>query len=85
MLDRKLHKFYLSFKTSTDIELVWVEGINLRHAKEKLLMKYPEATDVMDWTYEKPEDLDQYKAKFYQSKKEEWMKNHHGFYDPLSD
>jgi hypothetical protein len=63
MLDRKLHKFYLSYKLNGKIDTLWIDGINLRHAKDKLLMKYPESTDIMDWTYENPEDLEKYKAK----------------------
>lgn len=43
--------------------MLWVEGINLRHAKERLLMQHQDATDVMDWTHENPEDLEKYLEK----------------------
>ena len=39
MLDRQLHKFYISYKLNGEVHLEWVEGINLRHAKEKIEMK----------------------------------------------
>lgn len=74
MLDRKLHRFFLSYKLNANIETAWVEGINLRHAKDKLQMKFPDATDLMDWTNEKPEDFEKYKNKYLQSKKSKWEK-----------
>jgi len=64
MLDRRLHRFYLSYRINTKLETIWIDGINLRHAREKLRMMYPDATDIMDWTYEKPEDLEKYLNKF---------------------
>ena len=39
---------------------IWVEGINLAHAKDKLIMKEPDASDIMDWTHESKEDLEKY-------------------------
>jgi hypothetical protein len=60
MLDRQLHRFYLSFKLEGVLQFQWEEGINLRHAKEKLLMRNSEASDLMDWTSEKQEDIEQY-------------------------
>lgn len=60
MLDRQLHRFYLSFKLEGVLQFQWEEGINLRHAKEKLLMRNSEASDLMDWTNEKQEDIEQY-------------------------
>lgn len=68
MLDRRLHKFYLSYKINGEIEIVWAEGINLWHAKERLRLKCPEATDIMDWTNEKPEDLEKYVRKHNERK-----------------
>jgi len=63
MFDRRLHKFYLSFKNDGKVETIWIEGVNLRHAKEKLILKSPEATDILDWTNERQEDLDNYLLK----------------------
>ena len=67
MLDRKLHTFYLSFKVDGDVKLEWVEGINLRHAKDKIELKYEQATDIMDWTHERKEDLQIYLNKIESS------------------
>ena len=63
MLDRQLHKFYISYRLNGEIHLEWVEGINLRHAKEKIELRYDEASDLMDWTNEKKEDLEAYLTK----------------------
>ncbi len=60
MLDRQLHKFYISYKLDGCIHLEWVEGINLRHAKDKIALLHEDATDLMDWTNEKKEDLEKY-------------------------
>lgn len=60
MLDRQLHKFYISYRTEGNIHLEWIEGINLRHAKERIEMRHEDATDLMDWTNESKEDLDAY-------------------------
>ncbi len=69
MLDRQLHKFHISYRLNGDVHLEWVEGINLRHAKEKIELKFGEATDLMDWTNEKKEDLETYLAKRNVNKK----------------
>ncbi len=73
MLERQLHKFYISFKLDGRIQLEWVEGINLRHAKERIEMKHEDATDLMDWTNESKEDFDAYmkKAEDKQRQKDE--------------
>jgi len=63
MLDRQLYKFYISCRINGDVHLEWIEGINLRHAKERIEMMHGEATDLMDWTNEKEEDLRAYLAK----------------------
>ena len=63
MLDRQLYKFYISYRINGDVHLEWIEGINLRHAKERIEMMHGEATDLMDWTNEKEEDLRAYLAK----------------------
>jgi hypothetical protein len=76
MLDRKLHRFYLSYKVGGNIEAEWIEGINLRHAKDKLQGKFPEATDIMDWTYEKPEAFEKYRNKLTDAKKQEWFEKY---------
>ena len=60
MEEKRLHKFYLSYKIDREVITAWVEGMNLRHAKEKLELMYPEASDIMDWTYESKEDLQAY-------------------------
>jgi hypothetical protein len=73
MLDRKLHKFYLSYKLNGNIEAEWIEGINLRHAKDKLQHDFPEATDIMDWTFEKPGEFEIYKNKYIDFRKQEWI------------
>ncbi len=69
MLDRQLHKFHISYRLNGDVHLEWVEGINLRHAKEKIELKFGEATDLMDWTHENKEDLETYLAKRNVNKK----------------
>ncbi len=66
MLDKNLYKFYLSYRVNGKIHIEWVEGINLRHAKDKVLLNVPEASDLMDWTNEKKEDLDKYLEKIKQ-------------------
>ncbi len=63
MLDRQLHKFYLSYRLNGEIQLEWIEGINLRHAKDKVEMKHEDASDLMDWTNEKEEDVKTFLAK----------------------
>lgn len=63
MLDRQLHKFYISYRINGEVHLEWVEGINLRHAKERIEMLHEEASDLMDWTNEKEEDLQLYLSK----------------------
>ncbi len=63
MLDRQLHKFYISYRIDGEVHLEWVEGINLRHAKEKIEMLHTEASDLMDWTNEKERDLKAYLTK----------------------
>lgn len=63
MLDRQLHKFYISYRLDGEVHLEWVEGINLRHAKEKIEMRHEDASDLMDWTNEKEEDLGSYLKK----------------------
>jgi hypothetical protein len=69
MLDRQLHKFYISYKLNGDVYLEWVEGINLRHAKERIEMKHEDATDLMDWTNEAKEDLEAYMHKMEEKRK----------------
>lgn len=56
----KLHSFLLSFKLSGKVQVHTIEAINLRHAKEKILFSYDEATDIRDWTHEKKKDLQKY-------------------------
>ena len=63
MLHRQLHKFYISYRIEGEVHLEWVEGINLRHAKEKIEMLHENASDLMDWTNEKKEDLEAYLEK----------------------
>lgn len=63
MLDRQLHKFYISYRLEGEVHLEWAEGINLRHAKEKIEMRHSDASDLMDWTNEKEEDLKTYLSK----------------------
>jgi hypothetical protein len=77
MLERQLHKFYISYKLNGEVHLEWVEGINLRHAKEKIELRHEDASDLMDWTNEKEEDLQAYFAKIEAKKKseEELQKN----------
>ncbi len=68
MLERQLHRFYLSYRLDGEVFLEWVEGINLRHAKEKIELMHSEVSDLMDWTNEKKEDLDKYLKKIKQHK-----------------
>jgi hypothetical protein len=70
MLDRQLHKFYISYKLNGEVHLEWVEGINLRHAKERIEMKHEDATDLMDWTNENKEDLSTYLKKVTEKQKQ---------------
>ena len=56
----KIHRFYLSYKINGDIHLAWIEALNLRHAKEKIMFGNDEASDIRDWTNERKEDLDSY-------------------------
>ena len=69
MLDRQLHKFYISYKLNGAVHLEWVEGINLRHAKERIEFKHEDATDLMDWTNESKEDLEAYLKKIEEKKR----------------
>ena len=69
MLDRQLHKFYISYRLDGEVHLEWVEGINLRHAKERIEMRHTEASDLMDWTNEKEEDLRDYLQKIESEKR----------------
>ena len=71
MLDRQLHKFYISYRLNGEVHLEWIEGINLRHAKEKIEMLHEDASDLMDWTNEKEEDLQVYLSKIEIKKKSE--------------
>ena len=59
----KLHNFYLSYKVNGEVHLAWIEALNLRHAKEKILFGNDEASDIRDWTNERKEDLDSYLKK----------------------
>ncbi len=69
MLDRQLHKFYISYRINGEVHLEWIEGINLRHAKDKIEMNHAEASDLMDWTNEKKEDLNTYLDKIEAKRK----------------
>lgn len=64
MCSIEIHKFFLSYKVNGEIQTGWFSGINLRYAKEKLLFQFSEATDIMDWTNEKSDDLKNYLNKF---------------------
>lgn len=77
MLDRQLHKFYVSYRFNGEIQLEWIEGLNLRHAKDKVEMKHEDASDLMDWTNEKEEDLRAYLTKC-RAKEEEQKKKELG-------
>lgn len=69
MLDRQLHKFYISYRLDGEVHLEWTDGINLRHAKEKIEMRHAEASDLMDWTNENEEDLRKYLTKIEAEKR----------------
>ncbi|MFC2125972.1 hypothetical protein ACFLU5_14305 [Bacteroidota bacterium] len=60
MTVNKLHKFHLSYKLNGTVQLVWIEALNLRHAKEKIYFGIEEATDIRDWTQEKKVELKRY-------------------------
>jgi hypothetical protein len=64
----KVHRFYLSYKIDGDVRTGWFFGIHIRFAKDQLLFQQPEATDIMDWTNEQPEDLKRYLVKQNASK-----------------
>ncbi len=68
----KIHKFYLSFKIDGEVNTGWFQGVHIRFAKDQLLFQQPEATDIMDWTYENAEDLKTYLEK-QQAKKLDHM------------
>lgn len=70
MLDRQLYKFYISYRLDGEVHLEWVEGINLRHAKERIELRHPDASDLMDWTNEREEDLQKYLVKVDSEKKQ---------------
>ena len=79
MLDRQLHKFYITYRLNGEVQLEWIEGINLRHAKERIEMKHGEASDLMDWTNEKEEDLRIYLSKIEAKRKiKEELQRHKG-------
>lgn len=59
----KVHRFYLSYKLNGEVNTGWYYGIHIRFAKDQLLFQQPEATDIMDWTYENSEDLKHYLIK----------------------
>ena len=59
----KIHRFYLSYKLNGEVNTGWFEGVHIRFAKDQLLFKFPDATDIMDWTNEKAEDLKDYLKK----------------------
>lgn len=59
----KIHRFYLSYKIDGEVHTGWFQGVHIRFAKDQLLFKQPEATDIMDWTFEKAEDLRNYLKK----------------------
>lgn len=59
----QVHKFYLSYKIAGDVHTGWFYGVHIRFAKDQLLFQHPEATDIMDWTYEKSKDLRSYLMK----------------------
>jgi hypothetical protein len=56
----KLHSFLLSFKLNGKVQVHTIEAINLRHAKEKILFSFDDATDIRDWTHEKKKELQKY-------------------------
>ncbi len=64
----KVHRFYLSYKVNGEVNTGWYYGIHIRFAKDQLLFQQPEATDIMDWTYENSEDLKHYLIKQNASK-----------------
>jgi hypothetical protein len=74
MCSIEIHKFFLSYKLDGEVHTGWFAGINLRYAKEKLHFQFSEATDIMDWTHEKSEDLRLYLNK--QKAKEEQIHQH---------
>lgn len=60
MHNAQMHEFFLSYKIDGVLHTGLFSGISLRHAKDKLMFNHSEATDIMDWTYEKAQDLDDY-------------------------
>lgn len=59
----KIHRFYLSYKIEGEVHTGWFNGVHIRFAKDQLLFQNPDATDLMDWTYERSEDLRHYLKK----------------------
>jgi hypothetical protein len=57
------YRFFLSFKVGHKVLNGFFTGINLRHAKEKLLFQYIDASDIRDWTNESIDDFHQYMNK----------------------
>lgn len=60
MHNMEMQEFYLTFKIEGIIHTGLFSGISLRHAKDKLMFQYSEATDIMDWTCENPSQLEEY-------------------------
>jgi hypothetical protein len=64
----KVYRFYFSYKLNGEINTGWYYGIHIRFAKDQLLFQQPDATDIMDWTYENSEDLKSYLIRQHASK-----------------
>lgn len=60
MHNMEMQEFYLTFKIEGITHTGLFSGISLRHAKDKLMFEHSEATDIMDWTYESPSQLEEY-------------------------
>ncbi len=60
MQNIEMHEFFLSYKVDGILQTGLFTGISLRHAKDKLMFKHSEATDIMDWTFESAQELDNY-------------------------
>ncbi|MGK7397654.1 MAG: hypothetical protein ACNS62_23980 [Candidatus Cyclobacteriaceae bacterium M3_2C_046] len=60
MANYRTFNFCLSFRLGTEVHLEYIEGINLSQAKDKLLLNCPEATDIINWTQENKESINNY-------------------------
>jgi len=55
--------FSLSYRIDREVHYIAIEAFNLSHAKDKLKMICPEATDIINWVPEEREMMKKYLQK----------------------